>query len=287
MRRLAGMIICWALVCTWTVGQETEGDEDYVQAWAPIPQVSVSVFMMKISPELAANWGLDGGPAAEPKSTPLKKDIPSLLSPDDARKVISALRRNKDSSILGSNSVVGQSGQEVWGAQVKEVMFPEAYDYEELQFDDDENEDETDGEEKVPTPKKKTKRLQTRKPYAIGDKPSIWDFSPIMGEPRSDLGLTLTASPQVAADGRTINLDLHPKLTVDKKAMPMFFMFSTFELRTQITIPDGWTMIAYSGYPAPIGDFTEHTTDDATDRRPYLMFVTAKVIEYPKPKKAK
>ena len=219
---------------------------------------------------------MDGGPAAKPESTPLKKDIPRLLAPEEARKLITALRKAKDTEILGSNALVVQSGQEAFGSKVKEVMFPESYEDEEYfepVIPGDEDVDDDDEEEVI---------IKRRRPLPKEDELTIWDLGPIMGEPRQDLGFTLTATPQVSASGKYINLDLHPKMVVAKKAKPMFFFFSTFETRTQIGLPDGYTMIAFCGLPAPQGDYPDYKQDASTDRRPYIMFVTAKIIEHPK-----
>ena len=98
-------------------------------AQAPtMPQVKITSTTIRLSPELASKWGLDGGPAEDPKATPLAKDIPSVLSFEEHRKIFAAIRKNKDSKIMGTNTVIVHSGIETYTSKSYEARFIESFD---------------------------------------------------------------------------------------------------------------------------------------------------------------
>ena len=96
------------------------------------PQVKLDCVIYQVSPKLAAEWGIDGGPAAKPELSPLKKDIPAIMNKEEYRKVFNALRQNKDSHIKASSSLIIHSGIE--GYNLKGA---------------DENDDNTEGQQEM------------------------------------------------------------------------------------------------------------------------------------------
>ena len=141
--------------------------------------------------------------------------------------------------------------------------------------------------------------------------------SPVFGEPRQDLGVTLTVTPQVGNDNLSINLDLHPKvvaflgydttfnsttnLGLDENGEPILVenrydtpIFETRELRTQVTVWDGESVVLggsitdellkVSDKVPILGDLPFlgrlfQSKGESSKKKNLLMFVSARIID--------
>jgi len=83
----------------------------------PAALVSVEVLFMQVSADTAAGHGLDGGPALDEDAVPVRK----ILAPEEAKRLISSLRRDKRAVIAGSGRCVSLSGNTVIYRNVKEL----------------------------------------------------------------------------------------------------------------------------------------------------------------------
>ena len=88
-------------------------------------QMEISALFMQIPADLAARWGLDGGFPAEPKSTPLGREIGPILCPKEASAVLCGLRNAPGTSILASGHCLNLSGNTAVFRQVSERQLDE------------------------------------------------------------------------------------------------------------------------------------------------------------------
>lgn len=79
--------------------------------------VVVEVLFMQVERNMAADLGLDGGPALQENAASVRK----VLSPEEAKQLISSLRREKGTEIAGSGKCVSLSGNTVIYRDVKEL----------------------------------------------------------------------------------------------------------------------------------------------------------------------
>ncbi len=249
-------VLAATFLCTILAFSQGDDDDRPVKEYPPIPQVEISVLFVRIDAGIAAKWGLDGGPPADPENTPLGKKIPRLMKPGAASKVFTALRKQPKTKILASATSTVQSGKETWVSATVERRFPENFE-----------------EPKIKMPDKDAKVCA--------------DFyTPTFGEPREDLGVTLTVTPQVAQNGRHIGLELHPKyVKVDghdkgygkAKTYPRFLVR---ESRTEVTVPDSCSIIL--GIVKPTAHSDDAKEDAEKIESPVLIWLTATIVKQPK-----
>jgi len=115
------VLVLSTIVCCWTSQAQKAGK------FADTPEVEVKAFYMSISKKIAAEWGLDGGPAIAPDKTPLGKAIPNTLSAEETQKLVTGLRKTEGAQVLASTSVTTASGNTATSRNVREVMLPSSY----------------------------------------------------------------------------------------------------------------------------------------------------------------
>jgi hypothetical protein len=87
-------------------------------------QVGVKVLYMGIPKQVAAEWGLDGGPPTNPDKTPLGRPIGSTLAAADAQKLIAAMRGTAGCSMIACASATAKNGGTTVVSDVQTVMLP-------------------------------------------------------------------------------------------------------------------------------------------------------------------
>lgn len=175
-------------------------------------QFRTKFIALRISQELAAAWGLDGGVAPDPTLTPLGADIPARISKEQARRLIAGLRADPDTELVGTATALSQVGEEAYVSAIIEQMFPEC------------------------------RRSPEKKPEAAhanrsGRDPSLWIF----GEPRDDLGTTMTVTANMSPSNKTVILELCSKvveLTRDWDDNNLQ-VFRNYEVRTKVHLQSG------------------------------------------------
>jgi hypothetical protein len=87
-------------------------------------QVGVKVLYMAIPKQVAAEWGLDGGPPTNPDKTPLARPIGSTLVAADAQKLIAAMRETAGCSMIACASATAKNGGTTVVSDVQTVTLP-------------------------------------------------------------------------------------------------------------------------------------------------------------------
>ena len=235
-----------------------------------VVQVDVALMFIQLDAQIAADWGLDGGPAAKPESTPLKKEIPAVLTPAEAQAVFTALRQQPGTRILGSVRKLMHAGEQGYAASIQERQFLADLDQDHAPPADGGATNDADD------------RGQDQ--HGTGGPKRVLRY----GDPRADLGVSMTATPYVAAEGRTITLSINPKyvrfIGFDRDAgrrVPRP-RFSVYELRTVATLPDGHSLML--GGAKPVVHVREAGADKekaADADAVVLIWLTARVVRPP------
>ena len=241
------------------------------------PQVEINCVVVRIHPDTAAQWGLDGGPAADPKQTPLGKDIPKILDKEDYRKLFTAIRKSTDSEIVASVNTTVQSGVETYVGKCFEARFIESYDYpEDLNQKVVKLLEKKDGTieiENIAKEGEKKKETETQNNLIL---------IPEYGEARDDLGISLTVTPTVSPDYETITLELTPKLI---KAFQHIngqeTIFDVFDVRTILTLKNNQTSLIGMTKPSK-KSLHLIKNKDPKQGYPQLMFISVKLAEIEK-----
>jgi Flp pilus assembly secretin CpaC len=117
---------CWVLTVSVIVAGWTSHAQQ-AQKPGPTSQVEVKAFYMSISKKVAAEWGLDGGPATAPDKTPLGRAIPATVAAPEAQKLVTALRQTEGAQVLASATVVTMSGNTAISRNNQELKLPESW----------------------------------------------------------------------------------------------------------------------------------------------------------------
>lgn len=72
-------------------------------------QVAIQYLMLHVQRDIVRDWGLDG-PARKPEASPLGRRVPLTLDPEDAAKVVSALRQAPGTRVAAQLSGVTVTG---------------------------------------------------------------------------------------------------------------------------------------------------------------------------------
>lgn len=112
--------LAWGLLqaCVLTGTAQVADPGAAVPAPAPVAaaparpkNIGVKVLFVQVGEKTAAAWGLDGGPAPDPAATPLKKDVPPILTAAEWRTLMTALREQKDTTLLTTVALATLSAQ--------------------------------------------------------------------------------------------------------------------------------------------------------------------------------
>ncbi len=205
--------------------------------------------------------------------------LDTIIGASQFNTLIWFLNRKDGTDILSAPKVTVQSGEEAFISMIEERMFPESFE---------------EGE------------FSTNNGVVNYTPPT-----PVFGEPRDDLGVTLTVTPQVAQDGISISLDLHPKVVqflgydttfnsvsrIDGEDVENRFdtpIFEIREIRTKVTVWDGESVVLggtitdeltkVEDKVPVLGDlpmigrlFRSH--GENSEKRNLLMFVSARIVD--------
>ncbi len=282
-----------------------------------IPQVTIEAKFVEVRQdsleELSFQWMFMGSPPPNPKAfqfygdsdpgekeirvnpgalqgtlrnllgdlTPEVFNIDTIIGNTEFKTMIYWFDRKGGTDILSAPKVTVQSGKEAFISMIEERRFPESF--EEPEIDNDNENDNT----------------------------TIQPSTPVFGEPREDLGITLTVTPQVAQDGISIALELHPKvvefigydttfnsdLNISGNVVPLRYdtpIFEVREIRTEVTVWDGETVVLGGSIrdnlqkvndKVPIlGDLPLvgrlfQSKGEFSEKKNLLMFVSARIVD--------
>jgi hypothetical protein len=105
MRQLVAAAVCVGILLASSRAALAEGHVPDGEA-----VVVVETLFLQIGRDAAAEWGLDGGPPTKEVGLPQKKELPRLLTAQEAKQAIGSLRERKDTVIVGSARCATRSG---------------------------------------------------------------------------------------------------------------------------------------------------------------------------------
>jgi hypothetical protein len=99
----------------------------FTRAKAVEAQIDIKFLVVALPQKTAAHWGLDGGAPVAAQDTPLGREIPSVMSKQDADKLTKGLRSVEGAKILGAGSMMTLNGNTCVMKKVEEMFFPEQW----------------------------------------------------------------------------------------------------------------------------------------------------------------
>ena len=277
-----------------------------------IPQVTIEAKFIEVRQntleELSFQWLFLGSPAGNPKNFQVGGadfalnpgalanttrnisqlgsvfDLDTIIGHSQFNTLIYFFNRQDGTDVMSAPKVTVQSGKEAYISMIEERRFPESFE--------------------APT-------FVVNAGGNGGNTVTYNPPTPVFGEPRQDLGVTLTVTPQVAGDGISISLELHPKVvefirydttfnttaTINGEPVELRYdtpIFEVRELRTEVTVWDGETVVLGGSIKDTLQKLNDkipiiadlpligrlfQSKGEISEKKNLLMFVSARIID--------